>query len=448
MKSLRWSRWGLLSMCCAASAFAQDGEKPADLFGKLDANKNGQLTLEEVPEDARPHFERLMRKGDKDENKSLSLDEFVAAHTPDAPPEAGRGPDAAGGRGEGRGNPGQLFERLDGNKDGKVSKSEIPDQAPPQFREMLNRLFEKSGKEELSREEVMQAVAQMAKERGANPQAGGRGQGEMLQMLRQLDKNADGQVSMDEVPEERRERLKGLLEKLGGGDAIDLKKAEEFAARMGREGEGRPAGGPRPEGDRPRPEGERRPEGAPRGEGRPDGDRPRGEGPLPEGAPRGREGGERGPDGRGPMPPMGRSPLLDELDENKDGRLSKEEFSKAAEVFGALDRNQDGSLDPRELMGPPPFAREGEARRPEGDRPRGEGDRPRPEGDRPRGEGDRPRPEGDRPRGEGDRPRPEGDRPRGEGDRPRSEGDRPQPEGDKPADDKPASDQPADKPAE
>ncbi len=422
MKSLRWSRWGLLSMCCAASAFAAEGESPKDLFGKLDVNQDGQLTLEEVPEDARPHFERLMRKGDKDENKSLSLDEFVAAHTPDAAPEAGRGPDAPGGRGEGRGNPGQFFERLDANKDGKVSKSEIPAEAPQQFRDMLNRLFEKAGKEELSREEVMQAMGQMAKERGGNPPAGGRGQGEMLQMLKQLDKNGDGKVSMDEVPEERRERLKGLMERLGGGDSIDLKKAEEMAARFGgaRPGEGRPEGAGRPEGR----DGERRaPEGAPRGEGRPEGDRPRGEGPMPEGGPRGREGGERGP-----MPQGVRPPLMDELDENQDGRLSQEEFAKAASKFAALDQNQDGSLDPRELLGPPPFAREGgRDMGPEG-RPRGEGDRPRPDGEGrgPRPEGDRPaaRGEGDRPRGEGDRPRPEGDRPRpdGEGRGPRPDG--------------------------
>ena len=289
-----------------------------------------------------------------------------------------------------------MFERLDANKDGKLSKSEIAE-APEQARAKLNRIFEKAGKDDLTREEIMQAMREQGG-RGAGP-------GEMLQKLKQLDKNGDGKVSEDEFPAEGGERLQGLRERLGGGDSIDIKKAEAMAAQFGRGGEGRPEGDRpregRPEGDRPgaegrRPEGEGRPpEGAPRGEGRPEGDRPRPEGRPPEGAPRGREGGERGPDGRGPMPPIGRLPLLDELDANRDGRLSKDEFAKAAEAFGALDQNLDGSLDPRELLGPPPFAREGggdmgpEGR---GGRPDGEGDRPRPDG-----EGRGPRPEGDRP---------------------------------------------------
>jgi len=413
MSPLRWSRWGLLSLFCTAGAWAAEGDDPAALFTKLDSNSDGQLTVEEVPEEHRPHFERLLRRGDKDENKTLTKEEFQAAHAPDAEPEAPAAPQGPGG--SGRPNPGEIFERIDANKDGKLQKSEVSDKVPERVREMLNRIFEKAGKDEITREELMRSIGEAA--RGA-----GGGSGEMLQRLKGLDKNGDGTISKDEIPDEGAERLRGLMERLGGGDSIDLKKAEEFAARMEREGGPRPEGRPgegRPEGDRgPRPEGrgpdgERRgpPEGRP--EGRPDGDRPRPEGDreMPE---------RRGPDGRGPEGP-GRGGLMRLLDENHDGRLSRQEFSQAATFFADLDMNRDGSLDPSELMGGPggPGGREmgpdGRGPRPDGDfRPGPDGERMR-EGDRPapRGEGDRPRPDGERPRPEGDRPRPEGDRPDG-----------------------------------
>lgn len=395
MSPLRWSRWGLLSLFCTAGAWAAEGDDPAALFTKLDANSDGQLTVEEVSEEHRPHFERLLRRGDKDENKTLTKEEFLAAHAPDAEPEAPAAPQGPGG---GRPNPGEIFERMDANKDGKLQKSEVSDKVPERIREMLNKTFEKAGKDELTREELMRSIGEAARGPG--------GSGEMLQRLKGLDKNGDGTISKDEIPAEGAERLRGLMERLGGGDSIDLKKAEEFAARMEREG------GPRPEGERRGP-----PEGRP--EGRPDGDRPRPEGDRE--MPDRRRPDDRGPEGRGPEGP-GRGGLMRLLDENHDGRLSRQEFSQAATFFADLDMNRDGSLDPSELMGGPggPGGRdmgpEGRGPRPDGDFRR-EGDRPGPDGERMR-DGDRPG-----PRGEGDRPRPEGDRPRPEGDRP--EGDRP-----------------------
>lgn len=400
MSPLRWSRWGLLSFCWTASVWAADGDDPAALFTKLDANNDGKLTVEEVSEEHRPHFERLLRRGDKDENKVLTKEEFLAAHTPDAQPEA---PAAPMGPGGGRGNPGEIFERMDANKDGKLQKSEIPAQAPEQLKAMLTRTFERAGKEELSREELMRSIGEGM--RGAG------GPGEMLQRLKGLDKNGDGKVSKDEFPAEGGERLRGLLERLGGGDSIDLKKAEEFSSRMEREGGPRPEGRPgegRPDGERrpSSPEG-RRPDGEGRGpEGRPDGNRPRPDGDREMSD-------RRGPDGRGPEGP-GRGGLMRLLDENHDGRLSRQEFSQAATFFAELDMNRDGSIDPSELLGVPggPGGREmgpdGRGPRPEGDFRR-DGDRPGPDGERMR-DGDRPGPRGEGDRGpEGDRPRPDGE---------------------------------------
>lgn len=413
MSPLRWSRWGLLSFCWAAGVWAAEGEDATALFTKLDANNDGQLTAEEISEEHKPHFERLLRRGDKDSNKSLTKEEFLSAHKPDAEPEVPAGPMGPGG--EGRPNPGEMLERMDANKDGKLQKSEIPDQAPDRLKEMLNRAFERAGKEELTREEIMRSMGEGLRQQAGNP-------GEMIQRLKQLDKNGDGKVSQDEFPAEGGERLKGLLERLGGGDSIDLKRAEEFASRMQREGgprpEGRPDGERRPEGRGPDgdrrpggPDGERRP-GGPDGERRPEERGPDGRGP--------REGGperdmERGPESRRGEGGPGRGGLMRLLDENRDGRLSRQEFSQAATFFADLDLNRDGSLDPSELMGPmpggrdmgpegrEPFRREGG---PDGERMR-DGDRPRGEGDRPRPEGDRPRPDGEGRPGFGG-PRPEG----------------------------------------
>ena len=57
--------------------------------------------------------------------------------------------------------------------------------------------------------------------------------------------------------------------------------------------------------------------------------------------------------GPGGTPP--RSPLFARLlDADGDGRITKAEWAKAAELFGELDKNQDGELDMSELLGPPP----------------------------------------------------------------------------------------------
>ncbi|RLS58108.1 MAG: hypothetical protein DWH91_03225 [Planctomycetota bacterium] len=347
----RWSRWGLLTVCCASSVFAE-GENPADLFTKLDKNQDGQVTADEAGEEHKSHFERLLRRGDKDSNQTLSKDEFSAAMKPDAAPEAA----PPGGNGEGRGgrDPGAMFERLDANKDGKVSKNEIPDQMPAEVRQQVMRVFEKVGKEELTREELMRAVGESMRAR-----AGGGG-GEMLQRLKGLDKNADGKVTREEFPADGKERLEGLLRQLGT-EEIDLSKADQLAQKLGRpEGERRPEGdGPRPDGDRPRGDGEGRPDGRGFGGGFPG-----------------------GPGAGGPS-------LMSLVDRDHNGRLSREEFAQTATYFGELDRNRDGQLDPSEIMGMPAFGGRGPGRT-EGDRPDGErmreGDRPRPEGERREGD--------------------------------------------------------------
>lgn len=107
---------------------------------------------------------------------------------------------------------------------------------------------------------------------------------------------------------------------------------------------------------------------------RPDGDR----GPAEA-----RGGGEGGGQGGGqPMhrPPQGmKPPLFAALDKNDDGKIDERELEHAAAALKTLDKNGDGAIDLREIMpprpmGPPPGDEVGErGRRGPGE---GGGDRP------------------------------------------------------------------------
>ena len=55
---------------------AQEGD---DLFTKLDANRDGFVALDEVPEGQRSLFERLLRKAGKEDEKKLNKVMFAAA---------------------------------------------------------------------------------------------------------------------------------------------------------------------------------------------------------------------------------------------------------------------------------------------------------------------------------------------------------------------------------
>jgi Ca2+-binding EF-hand superfamily protein len=438
------------------SASAQEGspvKEPAALFKELDKNTDGKLSKDEVPEGQLRFHERLLRAAGKKEGDDLTQDEFVAALK-----EARPAPDAAGPRGPGGpGGPGgremptpeQMLERMDKNKDGKISKDEVPEPA----QRFLNPLFERLGKDTLTKDDLAEAQRRM-KEMMGRPGEGrpgegrrpegnpGAGRGE--EFFKRLDTNGDGSITAAEAPEGIRPRVEAMLKEAGKEPSGSLSR-EEFVrlamARMaadGRRPDGPPRGpegrGPegdrrpeRPDGDR-RPEGDRRPDGPPRG---PEGDRrpdgpprgPEGRGPegdrRPDGPPRGPEG--RGPEGRGPMggPPFGPGrfpPGLARFDRNEDGRLNRDELERLVREFDEIDRNGDGQIEIFELMGFGPPGRGPEGRGPEGDR-RPDGPPPRgPEGRGPEGRG----PEGRRP--EGDR-RPDGPPPEGrergrEGDRP------------------------------
>ena len=174
-----------------------------------------------------------------------------------------------------------------------------------------------------------------AKNNGTKGKAGAK---QVAKFFEKFDKNSDGKLEKAELPEKLQERLQPLFDKLGK----DSLTAEDF-----------PQAGQRKKGKKKTAKAEEKVATA----------EPVAKAEKPEGSE-----GKRPPRGKRPGGPEGRRPpgalFFTKLDSNADGKLSKEELSKAGELFAELDKNEDGSLDPRELFGAPPMRGKGPGERP------------------------------------------------------------------------------------
>jgi len=358
MKVTLFSWFAVFGLCLGLSPLvataddAADGPQPADLFEKLDKNSDGQIDADEVGEARAKFFKRLVRVGDEDKDGKLSKDEFVDATKPEPKPTATAGD---GGKGKGKNkkkgggrDPKKLFNRLDKNGDGKVTQDEIPEKQKKRFDRIFTRLdkdeltlkdFEKfsgkgkGGKNKAQGKKKPDADGQKTAKKGPGRGAGRpEGRPDPERMFKRFDSDEDGKLTVDEVPEGFKDRFAAMLKRAGKDEdgSINL---NEFR-RVARAGRG--------EGDGPGPR---------------------------RGAGRGRFGGP-------PRPPA----FFAKLDANDDHKLSKEEMTKIFELFDELDKNEDGLLDGPELLGAPgrrgpggerpAFGRRGErperGRRPEG----------------------------------------------------------------------------------
>jgi Ca2+-binding EF-hand superfamily protein len=291
------------------------GADPAAMFAELDSNKDGQLTPDEVPEERKRLFDRLVRLGDKNGDKQLTSEEFSAglqgrSETPDEPR-----PDRPSR--EGRPGGGRFFERLDANGDGKVSPDEVPEERRDGFEKLVQR-GDKDGDGALDKQELAAAFAGGGAD-GDRPEA----PGEPGRFFERLDANKDGKVTVDEAPEQFRERIEALL-KRADKDGDGAVTREEFRA----------AGPP-----------DRKPPGAP-GKGddrRPD--RPARDADKPD-----------GDAAKGPRRPAG---LFQVLDADGDGQLSSAELDGAADALRKLDADGDGTVAIAEVVKLQPMRKKG-----------------------------------------------------------------------------------------
>ena len=254
---------------------APGGKGDGSFFREMDKDGDKAISKEEAGE----RWERL-GKLDKDGDGKVTAQEMMAAR-PQGGPEGKGAPQG----GPGKGGP-EMFANADKNKDGKLSKDEVP----AEMWERLSKL-DKDSDGAVSKEE-MAAMRGKGGPDGKGAPQGGPGKGGP-EMFARADKNKDGKLSKDEVPAEMWERLSKLDK-----DSDGAVSKEEMAAMRGKGGPGAGPGGP---------------------------------------------GGKGGPEG-------GPGAMFSRFDEDKDGKLSKSEVpAEMWEKLSKADDDADGFVSKAEL---------------------------------------------------------------------------------------------------
>ncbi len=234
---------GMLCLLLGPPAVAQERKKaerpvnPLEVIGQLDANNDKVIERDEVPESGRAAFDRLLKRGDSNENGKLDGEEVRALLTKlrALTPNAGgserlrsmdKDDDGKVSRKEFLG-PEAIFDRIDANRDGFITEPEA-----------------RRAREKMAEPERTGANRPQPPTGDAPSRRPGQASEVRLQRLREMDSDGNGAIS--------REEFKGprpLFDRLDADDDGSITR-EEIRKAVGQPGREQSESGSRSRNDR------------------------------------------------------------------------------------------------------------------------------------------------------------------------------------------------------
>ncbi|MFH1919966.1 MAG: EF-hand domain-containing protein [Planctomycetota bacterium] len=193
------------------------------LMVALDADEDGEISAKEIE-----NAVAALKKLDKNEDGKLAREELRPQFGPGGP----GGPGGFGPGGPGRGDMVGHIMSFDENEDGKVTKEELP--------EPMHRMFQHADANQDGAIDKEEAETMAERARGG---PGGRGGGDILERLMRRDRDGDGKLTKEELPEWMQQEMFDESDTNGDG-AIDKEEAKKMAEQF--RGRGGPPRGPGP----------------------------------------------------------------------------------------------------------------------------------------------------------------------------------------------------------